>query len=194
MKSLFFALLLAVMVFCAGATAVVGFGIMIWDLYSGGPNFMTGFNVFFLGAILFFVSTTSYIITKVLTNTEILSDVMSRFLANEMQKGPNQNPLQNLFSQMGFPGATTSIKVARMDEDGNITPMSEADFDSADEMLKHRDEILSKLFGNNPIERKKKIQEMTIEELQAEEKKAVSVQDFELAAAIKNLLDEKQKG
>lgn len=38
------------------------------------------------------------------------------------------------------------------------------------------------------------MKDMTLEELKAEEKKAVDNQDFELAASIKSLIDEKKNG
>lgn len=154
---------------------------------------MHGFTVFTLSAILFFASTTAYIVTKILTNTDILADSMVKFLEHEMDKEDSGvNPLQALFGKMGLPGmGAGSIKMARMDEDGNITPLGEKSFSSPEELIKHRDELLAKAFGSKPD--KKKIQDMSLEELQAEEIKAVGAQDFELAAAIRDLMEEKKK-
>lgn len=191
MKSIFAALILALIVLFSGVSAIFGLGIMVYDLYSGGNEFMHGFTVFCLGAILFFTSTVAYIASKILTNTDIIADSMIKFIENEMQKEVEQNPLQALFGKMGLPGmGSGSIKMARMDEDGNITPLGEKTFGSHEEMIKHRDELLHKAFGFKSD--KKKIQDMTLEELQAEEIKAVGSQNFELAAAIRDLMNEKK--
>lgn len=193
MKSLVFALTLALVVIFSFISSLVGIGIMIYDLYSGGSQFMHGFTVFSLSAILFFAATTAYIVTKILNNTDILADSMVKFLEHEMDKEvPVINPIDALFGKMGLPGmGAGSIKMASMDEDGNITPLGEKTFNSHEEMVKHRDELLSKAFGFKSD--KKKIQDMSLEELQTEEIKAVDAQDFELAAAIRNLIQSKAK-
>lgn len=197
MKTILFAISLALLVLFSAISAFVGAGIMIYDLYSGGSNFMQGFNIFCLGSILFLVSVTSYMITKTLTNTEILADVMSKYIANEMAKEMkvNINPLQQLFGG-GFPPGmnmgTGSIKLSSIDKDGNITPLGEREFNNPEELLKYRNEILNKAFGAKPG--KKQIQDMSTEELKEEEKKAVDNQQFELAAAIRDVLNRRLKG
>jgi hypothetical protein len=197
MKTLAFAITLLLTVVFSIISAAVGLGIMAYDLYSGGSQFMHGFTVFSLGAILFFVSTTAYIATKILTNTDILADSMIKFFEHEMGKeeaGLGMNPLQALFGKMGMglPGmGAGSIKMARMDEDGNITPLGEKTFSSHEELIKHRDELLQKAFGAKPG--KKDIKEMSLEELEVERQQAVDSQKFELAAAIRDLIEEKKK-
>lgn len=194
MRAIFFAAFLALLILFAAASAIFGAGIMINDLYTSGSNFMQGFQIFCLGSILFLVAVTSYIITKVLNNTEILADALAKIVANEINKSmENINPLQALFGQMGnMPPGMGTIKVARMDEDGNITPMGESNF-SSEELMKHRNEILAKAFGYKPENVKKKFEDMTLDELQSEEKKAVDGQQFELAAALRDLIEERKK-
>lgn len=204
MRTIFFALSLALLILFAAAGMVIGAGIMIYDLYSDGPNFMQGFTVFSLSSILFLVSITSFIVSKVLTNTEVIADVLSRFMAHEMKKelAAGGNPLHQLFQNLGmgggFPGMPGqmkgSIKMTGMDEDGNIIPLGEREFNSPEEFIKHRNEILANAFGKHPGGAKKKFEDMTIQELESEEQKAIDSQNFELAAAVRDLIKEKRKG
>jgi hypothetical protein len=203
MKTLFFAASLALLVLFSFVGIIVGAGTMIYDLYSSGPNFMQGFTIFSLSSILFLVSVTAFIATKILTNTEIMADVMAKFVAHEMKKemsgggNPLQQFLQNLGMGGGFPGMPNisgSIKMASVDEDGNITPLGEKEFKNPEEFLKYRNEILQKAFGKNPTKTKKKFEEMSIQELESEEQKAIDSQNFELAAAVRDLIKEKRKG
>jgi len=199
MKSIFFAIMMALIILFSGITALTGVGMMVIDIATNGHNLIKGFEVFSLSMILLFVTITSYITTKILTGTDVLVDVMTRFLDNEISKSnknPINNSIQSLFSNLGGLGGfqgTTSIQIGKMDEDGNITPMDEQTFSSTEEFMKHRDEILAKAFGHKPTEVKKKLADMSVEELKVEEKKAVDKQDFELAAAIVNLIEEKKK-
>jgi hypothetical protein len=193
MKSLVFAITLAFVVLFSAVSTLVGASIMVYNLYTGGPGFMHGFEVFCLSAILFFTSTTAYIATKILTNTDVIADSMIKFFEHEMRKEEvGMNPLQALFGKMGLPGmGAGSIKMARMDEDGNITPLGEKTVSSPEELIKHRDELLFKAFGAKPG--KKDIKEMSLEELEIERQQAVDSQKFELAAAIRDLIEEKKR-
>lgn len=203
MKTLFVALSLALLVLCSAAGIVFGAGTMIYDLYSGGSQFTTGFYIFSLSSILFLVSIASFMISKVLTNTEVIADVLAKFLANEMKKelAASGNPLHQLFQNMGMgrgfpgmPGMSGSIKMSSIDEDGNITPLGEKEFSSPEEFIKYRNEILQQAFGKKPGNTKKPFEEMSITELEAEEQKAIDSQEFELAAAVRDLIKEKKKG
>ncbi len=200
MKNIFFALSLTVIMLFSFVAAVAGAGIMAYDAYSGGPNFTHGFNVFCLGTILFFVTISSYMITKILTSTSIIADVMTKFIEHEMTKTVNQpeNPFTKLFGGLGnngLPGfgATGTLSISSLDEDGTITPLGETNFTNAEDLIKNRDEILNRAFGPKSGIQKKDINDMTIDELQAEEQLAISQQDFELAAAVRDLVLEKTK-
>ena len=194
MKSVFFSMLLALLILFLAISAVAGLGMMVVDFYTGGGKMMQGFEVFTLGAILFFVCSTAYIVTKILASTEVIVDTLTKFVEHEISK-TKINPLQSLFGGLGsmaFPGQTT-IKIGSIDEDGNITPLDETKFSSKDDFIKYRNSILSEAFGQKPADIKKKLEDMTIEELKEEEKKAVDKQNFELAAAIINIIEEKKK-
>ena len=195
MRAIFFAALLALLILFAAVSALFGGGIMVNALYTSGPNFMQGFQIFCLGSILFLIAVTSYIVTKILTNTEFLAEVLTKMVAKEINKAEgNINPLQAMFGQMGnMPPGMGTFKVARMDEDGNITPIGESKFSTPEELMKHRHEILAKAFGYKPENVKKKFEDMTLAELESEEKKAVDGQQFELAAALRDLIEERKK-
>lgn len=189
MKAIIFALTLGVIIIFSAICSVTGAGIMIYDLIVPGPNFMMGFNIFCMSTILFFVAITAYMVTKLLTSTELIADVLTSLIENELAKEQkNTNPFQAMLNNLGLPGSG-SVKVARIDKDGTITPLTEGNFSNADEMVKQRDEILTRFFGATPG--KKDIKNMTLEELQEEEKAAVAAQNFELAAAIRDVMKNK---
>jgi hypothetical protein len=175
MKLVMYALGLALLILLSAAGAVVGLGLMIYSLLTDKTSFLQAFEVFSLSSILFLVCIASYMIAKILTNTEVLSQVMAKFIQNEMTK--SINPLAGLFGGMGL----GMPKIITLDE---------SQFSSPEEFHKHRDEILGKVFGNKA----KNLNDLTIDELKLEEKKAVDNQDFELAAAIISLIEEKKKG
>jgi len=187
MKSILFALTLALIVLFSGIAAIFGVGIMAYDLYSGGPNFMKGFTVFCLSTTLFFSTTVAYMITKIITNTDTIAESLIRLVEHVEQNQQPINPLQALLGKFGIQSMTGpgTIKTSIFKSDGTITPLEEKTFNSN----KERDEIILKAFSSKPG--KKSIHEMTITELKDEEKKAVDSQDFELAIAIRDLMNEK---
>lgn len=199
MKTLLFALTLALIMTFAAVSSICGIGIMVYDVYSSGNNFMQGFTIFSLGSILFLVGITSYIVTKILTNTEILADVMTKFVENELRKEENPiNPMESIFGNMfksnlpGLPGQIT-VKTAHLDKNGNLIETGEEKFSSTKDFINHRNEILARAFGSTQEQHKKKFEDMDLEELRNEEKNAVDAQSFELAAALRDLINEKEK-
>lgn len=200
MRTLFFAASLAVLVFASAITSLISFGSIIVNFYQGEPV-MNSFQVFALSTILFLVSVISYIVTKTLTNTELMAKVLAEQLERQLEKEMEENSKRmggpNILSSllggmMGGPGQT-SVSITAFDKNGNAISMGDKTFDNPEELIKYRDEILEKYFGKKPAG-KKEMKDMTVEELKAEEKKAVDNQDFELAAAIKSLIDEKKSG
>jgi len=187
------AIVLAFLVLFSAVATLCGAVIMVYDLYSGGSNFMQGFTIFCLSSILLLVSIISYIVTKTLSNTEVLSEVLATFVANELKKESSANPLQGIFGNMfggpGMPPNITTIKMGKMNEDGSITPLGES---STEDFIKNRDSILAKAFGFKGPEAQKKFEDMNLDELKVEEKKAVDSQQFELAAALRDLISEKE--
>jgi len=171
MKTIFFSLLLALVILFSGISAIAGASLMTYDLYSGGPNFMHGFEIFCFGSILFFTASTAYIATKILAGTDTLVDVMTSYFNNEIkqQQQNNENPLQNLLGGLkNIPGVETTIKIAKMDEDGNITPINDEDNNFPEDFMKNHNEMVSKLLGDfsgKSPKKKKKLEDMTIDEL-----------------------------
>lgn len=191
MKKILASMAIGLTLFLSAATIISGLCLMGDYLINGGSRGMQGFELFSLGAILFIVILSGYMLSKILSYTEVMVDTLTTLVDHTISKsGPNPiNPLEALFGQMGLPGSGT-IKMAKMDEDGNIIPFMSKEFNNKEEFIKHRDEILSKALGGT---NKKKVEDMTLEELQVEEKKAVSTQDFELAACIRDAINEKTK-
>lgn len=166
-KSIFFALSLALIMLSSAIAGLTGIFIMGVDLYTGGDNFMHGFTVFSLGTILFFVCTTAYIATKVLTNTEVLANTMTKYIEYEIGKQTVANPFQ-MFGQ--FSGST--MEIININRPGSM------------------EDMLGNIFGHRP--EVKTMDQMSVDELKTEEKKAVDSQDFERAATIRELIEAKK--
>lgn len=180
---------------------IAGVYIMVHDVITGGNEFMKGFTLFSLGTLIFICTSIAYLVTKTIANTEkianALADLIDHTLDKEAQaaggfKMPG-NPLMDLFKK--FPGmnmGSTTINVSSIDEEGNISPMMTKTFDNPEDFLKHRDEIFAKAFGTQPKDAKKKIDDMSIEELQEKEKEAADAEKWELAAAYRDAIDRKK--
>jgi hypothetical protein len=179
---------------------VAGLYIMIHDVISGGNEFMKGFTLFSLGTLIFIGTSIAYLVTKTIANTEKIANALADLIDHTLDKdaqaagvfntGPN--PLMDLFKK--FPGmnmGSTTINVSSIDEEGNISPMVTKTFDNPEDFLKHRDEIFAKAFGTQPKDAKKKIDDMSIEELQTKEKEASDAEKWELAAAYRDAIKRK---
>lgn len=193
MKYIFAALTLGFVLLASFAASITGFGIMIADVINYTDNFFQGFLIFSLGTIMFFVTIAAYQQVQILTNTKIIAQALAEYMEHQMKMNSmgQGNPLASLFSG-GFPMSGT-MKMARIDESGNIVPFMEKNFNSPEEFLKYRNELLSKAFGYKPEEAEKKLEELSVEELKFKEKEASDSQNFELAAAIRDLIAKKNK-
>jgi excinuclease UvrABC helicase subunit UvrB len=80
------------------------------------------------------------------------------------------------------------MTIAKFNEDGTFTPLEKREFSSDEEMRAMRDEMLNRAFSK----KNKKLEDMSISELEVEREKAVETQDFELAGAIRNLIEQKK--
>lgn len=184
--------ILVVILFSAG-TALVGIGKMILSLIQE-TSVLPGLELFFLGSILFTVTLIAYTAVKILNNTDIIATSLTQVL--ESMDGPERiNPLEQLFGGGGFPGGfpmgSGTMRIARMDKDGTIHNIGEREFNSHEEFLKYRDELINKARGESSG--KKPVSEMTLEELESERIAAEAKQDFELCAALRNAIEEKKK-
>lgn len=166
MKTTVTAASLALLLIFAFFAEAAGAFIMVYDIYTGGPNFMKGFTMFGLGAILFLSCVTCFAVLKNLSLTEAIAQhLYTQATSNRV------NPLQALFS--------------------NFSSMPIIHFSSEEEFNKHKDEVLGKSYGQNSADMKQKLEKMSVEELKNQEQQAVQNQDFELAALIIQLIQQK---
>lgn len=188
MKNIFFALILFAVILFSGIAAITGASIMVYNLYSSGPNIMTGFTIFCLGSILFLATIIAYSLSKLITNNELLTDTMIKFVEHEIDKvqGPNAFGPNG---GMHFPFETRTITF-------NTDPTNlEAGSGSGSTENFTGKNLMDVFFGGMkpPIE-KKKLEDMTIEELNIEKNIAVGSQDYSKAARIRDLIQKKEKG
>lgn len=189
-------------IFFLGAT-VYGIIRMIYDGISG-DDMARGFMFCSMG----FIATTGliilYSIGAMLENLKVLNEKMIALIMSHNSKGSGgvQNPLFDLLSQlkqnMGDDNSielddddlppSGSITIAKVGEDGSITPIERREFNNPEELDAIRRELLNKAFKGKD----KKLEDMTIAELEEEREKAVDAQEFELATAIRDLISKKQ--
>lgn len=194
MKYIFAALALAVLILSGMAAAVTGIVFMINDLVSHNGNFFQGFVIFALGIIMTAALGIAYTQAQTFNNTKIIGEALAEYITHQMQKEQAGNGLPSLAQILGGGGGFPMhgmMKMSRIDEHGNIVPFMEKEFNSPEEFIKYRNEILTKAFGFKPEETEKKLEEMSIEELEAKRKEAADNQQFELAAMIRDLISKK---
>lgn len=182
------------------SASMAGYGIytMISDLFNGG-DIGRGFLFFSLGTIIIGVSAILYTLGAVLENlkninTSLIPMILQGQGGNNKPANPFEDLLNQIKSQVGrnpdmpdFP-LSGSMTIAKMNEDGTITPLEKREFSSPEEMRQFRDEMLKKAFAN----KNKKLEDMSVQELESERVKAVEAQDFELAAAIRDLINQQE--
>lgn len=186
MKNIFFALILFAVILFSGLAAIAGASIMTYDLYSGGPNFMKGFTIFCLGSILFLATIISYSLSKLITNNELLTDTMIKFVENEIDKVQAQAP--NAFGPNGgipFPFGSSTMTF-------NIDPANPESGSGITENFSSKN-LMDVFFGGmKPPVEQKKLEDMTIEELEVEKLIAVKAQLYTKAAEIRDLIQKKK--
>lgn len=182
---------------------VAGVYIMISSAVNRTNDFMTGFTLFSLGTLIFFAVSITYLITQANTSLNLIAETLANFIDHSLDREAAEatggfkvpsSPLMDLLKGK-FPGGNfgqTTINVSSIDEDGNISPMITKTFDNPEDFFKHRDEVIAQAFGTQPKDVKKKIDEMSIEELQEKEKEAAASQKFELAAAFRDAINRKK--
>jgi len=185
---------------------VAGVYYMIDSSINNTGEFMRGFTLFSLGAILFITTSIAYLVTKAIANTEKIADSLTKLMEYFIEKDstervrsslfpPNsKNPLMDLFKD--FPGGqfgSTTVNISAIDEDGNVSPLTTKSFDNIEDFFKHRDEIIAEAFGTKPKDVKKKLDEMSIEELKEKEKQAANEEQWDLAAAYRDAIWRKNK-
>ena len=177
MKKIIFALLIAFIGISSALAASVGFFIFIESVIKGG-NYMTGVYMFFLGIISFFVLVSTYMISTALKQLELIIPLLSELTDLTLNKKPT-----GLFDGLNMTG--TTIKMSEIDEHGNITPISDKTMGIDSTPLIN---IISQMWGKP---RENKLEDMTIEELNQEREKAVRDSNFERAAQIRDIIENK---
>lgn len=174
-----------------------GYGVytMIHDITNGG-DIGRGFMFFSLGLIIIGMSAILYSIGAIVDNLKRLNEMILPLILQSKEEEEEENPfakiLQHIKNSRGgdmpdFP-LSGSMTIAKMNEDGSYTPLEKREFNSPEEMRQFRDEMLKKAFSKN----EKKLEDMSVQELEVERVKAVDAQDFELAAAIRDLINQKE--
>ena len=179
-----------------------GYGVytMVNDISNGG-DIGRGFMFFSLGLMVIGVAAILYTIGAVLDNLKRLNEniipmlMQAQGMGGAKQPNPFADFINHLKNHQGhdnddmpdFP-LSGSMTIAKMNEDGSYTPLEKREFNSPEEMRKFRDEMLKKAFSKN----EKKLEDMSVQELEVERVKAVDAQDFELAAAIRDLINQKE--
>ena len=159
-------------------------------------NLFEGITMFALGTILLVLMTAIAYLVKVVT---IFSEIYSK--QNEMQQEMTAFYTKSLIANRpkgigdflgAMGGNQNSISVTNM-ETGETTSAPLTDDDS----IKNVNEIISKILGGNPLSSfssapTKKLEDMTVEQLEKELAKAVKQDQFEKANEIKGLIHKKR--
>lgn len=167
---------------------IVGLLMMTYQLYTGKYEFLPAYTTMVISLVLFIVTVIAYMITKVMTSTEIIAESLIKLVELESDNAP-QNSLDALFG--GLMSGPGTIQVSHINEDGKMTPFEEKQFSTPEEFINYRNELVVKALSKDGG--KKRLEDMSIDELKNEEKKAVDSQDFETAAAILSLIEEKKR-
>lgn len=188
MRTVFYAMAIGLILISSIVGALIGLFIMGYNLFTGKHEYLPGFTTFSLSTILLLVTLSAYMLTKMMTSMEVLAESILKIIIADSNPAP-QNPLASLFG--GLLSGPGTIQVSTIDEKtGKMIPFEEKEFNTPEEFVKYRNELVAKALGDN-FERK--LEDMSIEELRKEEKKAVDSQDFETAAAIVSLIEEKKR-
>lgn len=166
MKQLFFALSIGAVLLCAFAAAATGAGVMIYDVVTHGNQFMKGFELFGIGGILFVVTISAYILCQVQEKQNIFAQSLADFMQFSMDNE---------------------------EENHNHWETNHQQFDSEEEFIEHRDQVIANTMGLKVENAKRKLELMSVSELKQEKIKAVADQNFEYAGAIHDVIERKKK-
>lgn len=168
MKQLFFALAIGLVLLGSFIAAATGAGIMVYDVVTGGNQFMKGFELCGIGSVLFVVCISAYIIYENQNSINNISHSLADFFQYDMQR---EVQLRHLLQMM------------QMQQGG-----MEVHFESEEE----RDQIIANAMGLKIENAQRKIEIMTVEELNEARAQAVIDQNFEYAAALRDAIQRKK--
>lgn len=179
------------------STSMAGYGVysMFSDVINGG-DLGRGFMFFSLGMLIVGVAAILYTLGVIIENLKRVNENLILQMQGNQNPGQGQNPLVDFMNQFKdkmtedggeFP-LSGSMTIAKMNDDGSITPIEKREFNSPEELKNLKEEMLKKVFAKKD----KKFEDMSIQELESERDKALGEQDFELAAALRDLIKNKE--
>lgn len=165
MKQLIYALAIGVVLLGSFIAAITGAVIMVYDTVIHGNQFMKGFELCGIGSILFVVSISAYIISENQTTLNKIAYSLGDFLQYDMQR---ENELRHV------------LQMLQMQNSG----LDNHQFDSIEE----RDKVIANAMGLKLENAQRRIELMSIDELNDARLQAVADQSFEYAAALRDAI------
>lgn len=191
-----------------GALILFSFGMVGYGLFSmfasgfRGDEIIPGVIIFSLGAILALVTFSMYALSAIVSSLkEITEKLIPLAIKGSMVKDSKPNPMADFINSLRknmmndndddddneLPTSGT-MTIMRVNDDGTHTPIERREFNSPEELQRLRDELINKALSKKD----KKLEDMSVDELEVEREKAVEAQDFELATAIRDLINQRQ--
>lgn len=167
MKQLFFVLAIGLILLGSFIAAVTGAAVMIYDIVTHGNQFMKGFELCGIGSVLFIVSISAYMISDNQTSLNNISHSLADFLQYDMER---ENELRHVIQLFQMQSSNAH------------------EFQTEEE----RDQVIANAMGLKLENAQRKIEIMSIEELNEARAQAVSDQNFEYAAALRDAIQRKK--
>jgi hypothetical protein len=168
MKQLFFVLTIGVVLLGSFISAVTGAAIMVYDIVTHGDQFMKGFELCGIGSVLFIVSISAYMISENQTSLNNISHSLGDFMQYDIDR---ENELRHVIQLLQIQNNNTH------------------EFQTEEE----RDQVIANAMGLKLENAKRKIEIMSVEELNEARAQAVSNQEFEYAAALRDAIQRKKE-
>lgn len=165
MKQLLSALAIGFVLLGSFIAAITGASIMVYDVVTNGNQFMKGFELCGIGSILFVVSISAYIISENQTSINKIAHSLGDFLQYDIQR---ENELRHV------------LQMLQMQSAG----LDNHEFENEQE----RDQVIASAMGLKLENAQRRIELMSIEELNEARVQAVVDQQFEYAAALRDAI------
>lgn len=172
MKQLFFALFIGAVLLASFVAAAAGAGIMIYDVINHGNQFMKGFELCGIGTAVFVVTISAYILCEVQKKQQETATALGDFIQYDMHR---EDEFRHMFQMMSLMNGQKQNEDEDHFEDEN-----------------HRDQIIAQGMGLKLENAKRRLELMTMDELQQERARAVSEQQYEYASAIRDVIAKKK--
>lgn len=193
MKNILFLIIVSLATVVSAAAAITGISIMTYNIIHSGPNFFMGFEAFSLGIIMASALAILFYVTKISTMLSVMAETLSDTIMFLLEKNEHESKMTQINPFKSFlDNFKGSVQIGAIDQDGQIKPLGGGAFNSVEEFLAQRDSILGNMFGIKPEEVKKKLEDMSVDELKQAENDAVKKQQFERAAACRDAISRKE--